>query len=97
MIELFHRRGLRRILGAGLTIAGLVSGGGLARAGDEPDPRTGVREQSIAKSLPTLAVDADLRAALAKKGLFYQINYNTDFLANTRGGLKRGATFSVTS
>ena len=94
MIELFHRRGLRRILGAGLTIAGLVSGGGLARAGDEPDPRTGVREQSIAKSLPTLAVDADLRAALAKKGLFYQINYNTDFLANTRGGLKRGATFS---
>ena len=38
MIELFHRRGLRRILGAGLTIAGLVGGGNLARAGDEPAP-----------------------------------------------------------
>lgn len=94
MIDFLQRRGMGRVIGAGLAVAGLLGAGGMARAGDEPDAKTGVREQSIAKSLPSLAFDADLRVALAKMGVFYQVNYNTDFLANTKGGLKRGATFS---
>ena len=65
-----------------------------ARAGDEPDPKTGVREQSLSRALGDKAPDADLRRALMEKGVAYQFIYNVDGLTNTRGGMKRGATFS---
>ena len=87
----FRFPALRIAMGAALA-AGLTSGA--ARAGDEADPKTGVREQSLARSFPTLAIDAELRKTLAARGVFYQINYNADVLGNVSGGLKRGATFS---
>jgi porin len=79
----------------GLTLAAsLAAIPTTAYAGDDPDPKTGVREQSLSKALGDKAPDADLRRALIEKGVAYQFIYNVDGLANTRGGMKRGATFS---
>ena len=79
----------------GLTLAAsLAAIPTTAYAGDDPDPKTGGREQSLSKALGDKAPDADLRRALIEKGVAYQFIYNVDGLANTRGGMKRGATFS---
>jgi len=73
-------------LPAALLAASVFSIGALAADDKEP---------SIATSLPpALADPGGVRAALAARGLTYQLNYIGDLLSNAAGGMKRGATYS---
>jgi porin len=82
-----------RWLLAALTILATVPSH-VARADDEEPKRDdGIPTPSIATSLPQNGDPTGARAALAKRGITYGLNYTGEVLGNTSGGLKRSATY----
>jgi porin len=61
---------------------------------DDNTPANGVPSPSIATSLPpSLADPGGVRAALAARGITYQLNYIGEVLSNLSGGMKRGSIY----
>ncbi len=77
-----------------LLLAAILALGAPAQADDSPIEDDGVPDPSIATSLPPeLGGLFGARAALAKRGIQFGINYIGDAFGNSSGGLKRGATY----
>lgn len=76
-----------------MTVGLAAFSAGAASADDKSDGAAkGIPSPSIATSLPpALADPGGLRAALAARGLTYQLNYIGDVLANVSGGVRQGA------
>jgi porin len=69
----------------------LALSGTLFAAEAQPDPKTGLLPESIAHWLPDKGGPSGTRAWLAAHGIFYNMIYTNDVLANVRGGLRQGA------
>ena len=78
---------IRAALAASLCLAGAQ-----AFAADERPEW--LPEGSLGVGIPTLADPAGLRSALWERGVKFQLNYVSDLLNNTRGGLRTGAAYS---
>lgn len=62
-------------------------------AAKEPAKLPGIRDDSIARLLP-VPDPRGHRAALAARGLTYELNYVFDVIGNTSGGMRRGTVYS---
>jgi porin len=76
----------------GILALSVMLAGARAHAADEPV--TGIPESSIAKNFPDNLDRDGRRAALAKRGVTYGINYTGEVFGNADGGIKTGARYS---